>query len=83
MSLLYGGGWITVLQSQGEFIMAEPLIITYTKLLHETGSPQAEKVVGFLKAHAEDHAFVRRAKTLNKLFVMRKSLVTERSLAES
>lgn len=51
--------------------MAEPLIITYTNLLHKYRDPRAKEVKEFLEKHRGDAVFVRRAQTLNKLFALK------------
>ena len=55
--------------------MAEPLIITYTNLLHKYRDPNAKQVREFLARHQDDKVFQRRAKTLNDLFLLKKELV--------
>jgi len=56
--------------------MAQPLIIQYTNLLHQYRDPEAEAIKKFLKKHFQDHVFIRRAKTLNKVFKLKEQLVT-------
>lgn len=50
--------------------MPDSPIIEYTNLLHRHGSPAAPPVVAFLNEHAADRQFVKRAKALNRLFLM-------------
>jgi hypothetical protein len=58
------------------FPMAQPLIIQYTNLLHQYRDTEAEPIKKFLKKHSQDHVFIRRAKTLNKVFKLKEQLVT-------
>lgn len=53
----------------------EPLIITYTNLLHQFRDPNAAEVLAFVKQHAEDAIFVRRVDTLNRVFQLKENLV--------
>lgn len=55
--------------------MSEPLIIQYTNLLHKYRDDKAKEVRAFVKKHKDDKVFVRRAKTLDKLFALKKDLV--------
>jgi hypothetical protein len=55
--------------------MEQPLIIQYTNLLHEYRHPGAAPVREFLKKHS-DPVFRRRVKVLNKLFELKRVLVT-------
>ena len=55
--------------------MAEPLIITYTNLLHKYRDPNAKEVKEFVDKHKDDKVLVRRAQTLNELFILKKDLV--------
>jgi hypothetical protein len=55
--------------------MPEPLIITYTNLLHKYRGPDAEQVKAFFKKHEKDAEFARRAKILNKMFKLKAALV--------
>jgi hypothetical protein len=57
--------------------MAQPLIIQYTNLLHQYGDPNAKPILDFLKQHASDVVFVRRAKAINKVFKLKESLTSE------
>ena len=54
--------------------MSEPLIITYTNLLHKYRDAEAKEVKNFVERHKEDTVFVRRAHTLNDLFALKKDL---------
>lgn len=56
--------------------MAQPLIIQYTNLLHQYRDPEAEAIKKFLRKHSQDRIFIRRAKTLNKVFKLKEQLVT-------
>lgn len=53
----------------------QPLIIQYTNLLHQYRDPNAEPVREFVRKHSSDEAFVRRAATLDKMFLLREQLV--------
>ncbi len=53
----------------------EPLIITYTNLLHKHRDANAKEVKEFVEKHQDDEVFLRRAKTLNELFAIKKDLV--------
>ena len=55
--------------------MSEPLIIKYTNLLHKYRDIKAKEVRKFVERHKGDKVFVRRAKTLDKLFALKKDLV--------
>ncbi len=55
--------------------MSEPKIITYTNLLHKYRDPKAPEVQKFLKENKDDDVFVKRAKTLNRLFELKAKLV--------
>jgi hypothetical protein len=59
--------------TERRIIMAEPLIITYTNLLHKYREPNTKQVREFLAKHKDDKVFQRRAKTLDKLFLLKKS----------
>jgi (2Fe-2S) ferredoxin len=48
--------------------MNEPLIITYTNLLHRYRDINAKEVRKFVDQHNDDKVFVRRAHMLDKLF---------------
>jgi hypothetical protein len=52
-----------------------PLIIQYTNLLHQYRDPKAEPVREFVRKHANDETFVKRAATLDKMFLLREQLV--------
>ena len=56
--------------------MAQQPIIEYTNLLHKHGDPQAASVEEFLTEHSGDQVFLRRAKVLNKVFELKRQLVT-------
>jgi hypothetical protein len=58
-------------------MMAQPLIIQYTNLLHQYRDPDAKVVQEFLKKHSQDRLFIRRAKVLNRVFKLKEDLVTE------
>ena len=49
--------------------MAQPLIIQYTNLLHKHGGPDAKQVKAFKDKHKKDSDFIRRAETLDRVFV--------------
>ena len=49
------------------------LIIEYTNLLHRYQDPNATPVKDFLKEHSSDEVFVKRVKTLNKVFRLKQS----------
>ncbi len=53
----------------------EPLIITYTNLLHKHRDANAKEVKEFVEKHQDDKVFLRRATTLNNLFAIKKDLV--------
>jgi hypothetical protein len=57
--------------------MTEPLIITYTNLLHKYRDPQAKEVREFVEKHIDDKDFVRRAQTLDKLFALKQGLADD------
>lgn len=52
----------------------QPLIIEYTNLLHQYRDVNAAEVQRFLKQHADDPVFVRRAAVLNKVFKLKPEL---------
>ncbi len=52
--------------------MTTPLIIEYLELLHKYQSPSHRKVRKFVRAHAFDEQFVRRARIVRAIFVMSK-----------
>jgi hypothetical protein len=52
------------------------LIVQYTNLLHRWRDPNAKSVREFLQKHRNDAVFQRRAKVLNRLFLLKQSLVT-------
>ncbi len=54
---------------------SEPLIITYTNLLHKYRDANATEVKEFVDRHRQDLTFMRRVKTLNELFAIKKDLV--------
>lgn len=56
--------------------MTQPLIIQYTNLLHQYRDPEAEAIKKFLGKHSQDRIFIRRAKTLNRVFKLKEQLVT-------
>ena len=56
--------------------MKTPLIIQYTNLLHKHRNPNSEALKGFLAKHSGDKDFLRRAKILNKVFILKEELVT-------
>ncbi len=45
-----------------------PLMIQLTNLLHQHRDPEAQAVRDFVSEHSKDAVFMRRAKTLIKLF---------------
>jgi len=47
----------------------EPLIITYTNLLHRCQDVNAKEAREFLEQHKYNKTFIQRAETLNELFV--------------
>ena len=51
--------------------MNEPLLIQYTKLLHQYRDPDAPEVKRFLSEHSRDSEFLKRAQTLNRLFQLK------------
>jgi len=53
----------------------EPLVITYTNLLHRHRDPNAAEVLAFVRQHAGDPVFVGRVKTLNQVFQLKEALV--------
>jgi hypothetical protein len=53
----------------------EPLILQYTNLLHQYQGPEAQEVRNFLKEHEKNQIFVERARKLNALYVLNKSLL--------
>ncbi len=55
--------------------MSDPIIITYTNLLHKYHDTNAKEVKKFVEQHKKDEVFVRRAKALNELFALKKDLV--------
>ncbi len=55
----------------------EPLIITYTNLLHKYRDANAKEVKEFVERHREEPIFLRRVKTLNELFAIKKDLVLQ------
>ncbi len=55
--------------------MDTPLIIQYTNLLHKYRDIEAKEVRKFVEQHKEDKVFVRRAKTLDGLFVLKRDLI--------
>jgi hypothetical protein len=52
----------------------DPLIIQYTQLLHQYRDTEAEPVKAFVQAHLNDLVFVKRVKTLNKVFKLKAEL---------
>ena len=55
--------------------MAEPIIIQYVNILHKYGGPDAPQARAFLNERKSDVQFTRRAKTLNRLFKLKKELI--------
>jgi hypothetical protein len=51
----------------------EPLIVTYTNLLHQHGSPDAAEVQAFVAEHRQDTVFLARVDVLNKTFLLKRS----------
>ena len=51
----------------------QPPIIQYTNLLHAWDDENAPKVQEFLKAHSHDDVFMRRARVVNQLFMVKKA----------
>jgi hypothetical protein len=62
-----------------EVIMARPLIIEYTNLLHKYRDPAAAPVKEFLQKHSSDKVLLQRAQALNKVFRLKQELVVPRS----
>jgi hypothetical protein len=56
-------------------VTREPLIITYTNLLHQYRDPNATEVLAFVQQHEGDPVFLGRVKTLNKVFKLKEALV--------
>jgi hypothetical protein len=54
--------------------MKKPSIIEYTNLLHKYRDPDAEPVLEFVREHASDPVFVRRAKVLKRVFQLKEEL---------
>ncbi len=55
--------------------MPEPIIITYTNLLHKYRDPNAEEVKKFVEKNKQDKVFVKRTETLNRLYALKAELV--------
>lgn len=49
----------------------EPLIITYTGLLHKHRDPNAKEVKDFVEQHKDDAVFLKRVETLNKVWELK------------
>jgi hypothetical protein len=55
--------------------MQKPLIIQLTNELHRTRDPDSKPVKDFIAKHSHDEVFMKRAKTLVKLFKLKSALV--------
>lgn len=49
----------------------ESLTVQYTKLLQQHRDPDAKAVLDFVKKHKNDKVFIKRVKTLNKLWELK------------
>lgn len=49
----------------------QDLIVEYMNLLHRHRSPNAPKVLQFVKEHKQDAVFVRRVATLNRVWKLK------------
>lgn len=54
---------------------SEPLVIQYTNLLQKYRDPNAKAVAEFRQQHIDDRVFQERAKVLDEVFELKKSLV--------
>ena len=54
--------------------MSKSLIITFTNLFHKYRDENAKEVQALRVKHKDDTTFIKHAKTLNKLFAIKKDL---------